>query len=179
MDAIIRGLQQEGEKALELQDKMEKKIGKIIRSVIGYNRAYEEEDYRQEAYAACFDAELKYRKFKKVISNSCQSFDADIRSFLNIIGGSTKMKKETFCFWFLQKRLYKMADLGEVLWDIFGDNGNYVETLTNKEFRQIKKSLDQKRYRYVSQSAIVDMTSPDPEKTKDIDDFGSECRIWG
>ena len=116
----------DNQKPYKLFIKLQPQIKKIINGIINYN-IYTEEDYMQEAFLACLQAEKTYRRIKNK--------------------NSVKMQLPVFAYWFIQKKLYKMADTGEVAYDIYSPDGEFVETLRNGQFRKNRKALIQQGYK--------------------------------
>jgi|GEM_PF-5659617 hypothetical protein len=56
------------------------------------------------------------------------------------------MSLETLAFWYVRKRLYQMADTGEVCFAVIDSNGDQVAllTLTNDAWRKSKVALENK-----------------------------------
>jgi len=135
-----------GHEAFVLWEKMQPSIKKIVQKVLGYNGSYELNDYLNESYIACVEALTKYRNGNN---------DADYRLHSATLGNNGSMKAETFAFWFIEKRIHKMADTGEVAWEVYDSSGNYKNTVFNGEYRRIKKNKEDKGYTFVSKRMTV------------------------
>jgi hypothetical protein len=51
------------------------------------------------------------------------------------------MKLDVFAYWYIQKRLYKMADRDEVIFYVYNRHGEFERTMRNAEYRKSKKEL--------------------------------------
>jgi len=114
------------QKPYELFTKLQPQIKKIINGIIDYN-IYTKEDYMQEAFLACLQAEKTYKRIKNK--------------------NRVKMQLPVFAYWFIQKKLYKMADTGEVVFEIYSPDGEFIETLKNGQFRKKKKELEKQGFK--------------------------------
>ncbi len=103
----------------------------IIKQILNYNRAYDMEDYIQEAQLALIEAERRYEE----IENGKKRVN---------------MRFENYSHYFVRKHLYKMADTKEIAFEIYDETGNYVKTLFNGDFRRQKKELIKNGYTYRS-----------------------------
>ncbi len=137
--------------AFELFQTMEfqKMVRKTILKVLPFNRVYTFEDYHQESFIACLSAVEKFNRIHK--SNNGNG------------AGSNKMSLRTYAMWHVFKAIYKLADTGEVVWDVMDENGEYVETISNKEFRRRKKSLELKNYTFNAISLIQELYEENSE----------------
>ena len=150
-----------GHEAFLLWGKMQPSIKKIIKKVLGYNSSYEFDDYLNEAYVACIEALSKYRNGNN---------DADYR-LLNATLSGKYMKEETFAFWFIEKRIYKMADVGEVTWAMYDPYGNYIDTIPNGEYRRIKRDKEDKGYAFVSKRITLNINNNYNDNDKEETDL--------
>jgi|GEM_PF-823447 len=123
------------EEAMEVYEEVRCFIKKIIRNIKNYNTCYEEEDYEQEAYLAVVLAVTKYNEFRKFGTISIDSSE-DVEAFQEL-KKNPAMKLQTFTYWFLQKKLYKMADTGEVKF-LVGNNGDEI-ILSSEEYHKNRK----------------------------------------
>ena len=112
-------------------------IREIIKKVEGFNDCYTADDYLQEAYLACLQAKKAYQRTKT--------------------GARTKMQFPVFCQWYITKRLCRMADTGEVAYQIYTRDGEYMETLYNGEFRKVKKEYEKDGCRFRSVRVVEDL----------------------
>ena len=110
-----------------LFNKLQPQINRIINEIINYNNTYTKEDYLQEAFLACLQAEKTYSKIREKIR--------------------TKMQLPVYCYWLIEKKLHRMADTGEVVFDIYSPEGEFVETLRNGQFRKKKRELEGKGFK--------------------------------
>ncbi len=116
-------------------------IREIIKKVEGFNDCYTTEDYLQEAYLACLQAKKAYQRTKT--------------------GGGlqhrTKMQFPVFCQWYITKRLFRMADTGDVAYQIYTQDGEYLKTLYNGEFRKMKKKYEKDGCSFKSVRVVEDL----------------------
>lgn len=101
-------------------------IQKVINQVKQYNRVCEEEDYWAEAFLALQIGVIKYNKFRKYTVDSLENFlEGDDEEVYKYLTSNPTMKFQTFVFWYLQKRLYRLADMGDVEFIVF-ENGRDI-----------------------------------------------------
>lgn len=123
--------------ALRVYQEMDNVIKKIIRQVKNYNACCDEADYLQEAYLAILTAVTKYNEFRKFGAISINSAeDVEIFEYLKNDPG---MKIQTFAYWFLQKNLYKSANMGEVGFIVTNEKGERV-FISSEEYHKNKKN---------------------------------------
>lgn len=151
-------LEEIGQKAYELYMSMEKKINKIISKVLNYNKASEFDDYKSEAYAACHEAVLLYNAYLKTKDYSSISLiNEEIEEFQRLTKSTTKMKLETFSYWYIMKKIYSEADCGLVRWHIFDSDGILKNDLSEQEWRKHKKKLLAEGFTGEPYSVFVDL----------------------
>lgn len=127
--------------AHETWQNMHKRIDSIIKICMGFNNnVYEWNDYRSEAFIACYDAILSHSAFRPRNPNSKFTPPPDM---IDDIDGITRMKIETYAYWYIYKRLFAMAHCEEINYHVHRTNGEYIQTLSNNEYRKRKKSLEQ------------------------------------
>jgi hypothetical protein len=146
---------------------LQKQIKHLAEKIIRFNSIYTIEDYINEAYLACYDAICRYDSYvkkkkkehavdKKAIGWSKEVLgEPGSRSPLPFqitpIENSTQMinktimKIEVFAFWYILKRFFKLADMDEVVFNVFNEDEEYIETLSNSEYRKKKKELKSKK----------------------------------
>ncbi len=106
--------------------KFKPQIIKIAKKVIKFNNINDLEDYIQFSYPALCEAIKKFNFFK------------------------TDMKFETFCYWYIEKYLFRIAKSGgDVTYEVFLD-GEFQFSLENDEYRKYKKKLKEKGFTVVS-----------------------------
>ena len=110
--------------------KLTPQIRCIIADLLNFTQSYEYDDYFQEAYLACRQAVILYKKMNGDKSN--------------------RMQLPVFAHWHIKKRLYSMADTGEVVYQVYSPSGEYVDTLRNGELRKRKKSLEAQGFAFRS-----------------------------
>jgi len=143
---------------------LQKQIRRLGEKIIRFNSIYTMEDYVNEAFIACYDAVCRYDSYvtKKKKEHAIQQRaigwsnevldDHEGKSPLpfhitQIENGTQKvnktiMKIEVFTFWYIQKRFFRLADMDEVVFNVFSENLEYLETLSNSEYRKKKKDLE-------------------------------------
>ncbi|MEM4134553.1 MAG: hypothetical protein QXV73_05090 [Candidatus Micrarchaeia archaeon] len=90
-------------------------IQKVINQIKQYNRVCDEEDYWSEAFLALQIGVIKYNKFRKYSVGFSENFlEEDDEEVYEYLSRNPTMKFQTFAYWYLQKRLYKLADMGDV-----------------------------------------------------------------
>jgi len=116
-------------------------VREIIRKISKYNTCYSEEDYIQEAYIAYLEAKNRYEKIRNKKRVAIQ--------------------ENTYIYWHVEKRLHKMADTGEVAYEMYSPKGKYIRTVYNGEYRKSKKHLASRGYtfRAIKISTSVDAPS--------------------
>lgn len=104
----------------------------------------ERKDYLNEAFAACWEAVLKYR----FLHSRKENVDYEIPEFDDPIEliNCTKMKLETFAHWFVSKKLQNMGRQDEVQINIRDKNNTFIDQMSNTEYRKKKRSLEEKGY---------------------------------
>ncbi len=130
-DQITAMMREVANEAAVLLGQMKRQVDSVTSKVVKYNAAYEWEDYHQEAYLAVYDAVLRFSPLHAVTDRESQR--------------TSQMQKQTFAQWFVQKRLFKMADLKEICFNVY-DGNTCIEILTNSEYRKRKKELESKGY---------------------------------
>jgi DNA-directed RNA polymerase sigma subunit (sigma70/sigma32) len=103
------------------------------------------EDCLQEAFLAIMKALISYRE-------------------------ETKMKLSTFCYYFVEKALYRMAGEEEIMYVVIDDDGNIIEELENGEYRRKKTKLKKRGCRVESRRKIT----PISDLTLNTEDGGIE-----
>jgi hypothetical protein len=130
-----------GREAYDVWRSLQKQINKIISKIINFNSSYEFEDYLQEAYIACHKAVCNYNFFKE--SSESYRNNKSSEKFIVINGirlKMTNMRIDVYAYWYVQKRLYKIADSGEVF-----------------EYRRSRKKLQGEGCRFNSVNIIKDV----------------------
>ena len=151
------------QEAYEVWKILQKQIHKIISKIINFNSSYEFEDYLQEAFIACHKAVCYYNYFKENSENHRKKHIARRhgRSKLLVINGKhlkmTDMRIDVYAYWYVQKRLYKIADSGEVLFEIYSPDDSYIKTVSNSEYRRSRKKLQEEGCRFNSVNIIKDV----------------------
>jgi DNA-directed RNA polymerase sigma subunit (sigma70/sigma32) len=113
--------------AYDLWIKMQPQIKKIAAKVILFNNHLSMDDYMSEAFIACQKAVKKYRN-----------------------SGRGKMKLRVYAFWHILKAIHKMADTGGVVYKVYSPDDTYIKTVSNGEYRKLKKELKNKGYTFRS-----------------------------
>jgi DNA-directed RNA polymerase specialized sigma subunit len=124
--------------ALELWKKMQGQIRKEINKVILFNTCLEVEDYFSEAFIACRKAVEKYQSTGR--------------------GG---MQLKVFAHWYVMKAIHRAADMKEVVFLMYSPKGEYVKTVTNGEYRKLKKELGGQGYKFRSTKIVTDESEID------------------
>jgi hypothetical protein len=147
-----------GREAYDVWRSLQKQINKIISKIINFNSSYEFEDYLQEAYIACHKAVCNYNFFKE--SSESYRNNKSSEKFIVINGirlKMTNMRIDVYAYWYVQKRLYKIADSGEVLFEIYSQDDKYIKTVSNSEYRRSRKKLQGEGCRFNSVNIIKDV----------------------
>lgn len=105
------------EEAYKLWLSMRRMILKVVRKVIKFNNIYEEEDYVNEAYFAVLEAYVKYDRFHKYKECDPEMYE--------ILSKKPSMKLQTYAYWYVQKRIYQMAQTGEV--EFVDEDGQVIQ----------------------------------------------------
>ncbi len=137
-DGIEELLEEAGEIALKYLKEMKFIINKIINQIKRYNRVCEEEDYWEEAYIAIHTGVIKYNKFRKFSVEFDEQEDFEI---FQLLQNNPSMKFETFAYWYLQKRLYRLADMGDVEFVVENENGEKT-MITAEEYHKNRKKYN-------------------------------------
>jgi len=147
-----------GREAYDVWRSLHKQINKIISKIINFNSSYEFEDYLQEAYIACHKAVCNYNFFKEGSKNYRNNKQAE--KFIVIDGTRlriTNMRIDVYAYWYVQKRLYKIADSGEVLFEIYSPDDRYIKTISNSQYRRNRKKLKHEGCKFNSVNIIKDV----------------------
>ncbi|MCX8000183.1 MAG: hypothetical protein N3A69_14715 [Leptospiraceae bacterium] len=137
-----------------LPPSLRRSVIKLIEKVKKYNNAYEVEDYLHEAVLAYLEKKNHYMREKN--------------------GQISKMKNASFLYWYIENAIYKLADTQEVSYVIYDNFGRYFKTLSNKQFRKEKKSLEKKGYQWRSVKNIESIFFTDDNGKERIREIG----IW-
>lgn len=177
------------DEALLVWQSLQKQIKYLCEKIIRFNSIYTIEDYMHEAFIACYDAVCRYdsyvsKKKKEHAINQrvigwgnevlCDS-DSDLSVSYHIlqIENGTQMFKKTimkinvFAFWYIQKRFFKLADMKEVVFNVFTEDGEYIETLSNSEYRKKKKDIELKKCVISTSNIFKSMDKPDSDENED------------
>lgn len=172
--------------ASDLYVSMKKMIDSIVNKFKNFSNANDWCDYQQEAFLACYDAALRHSPYRtREESDTSSTEDADGMDN----DGLSKMKLETFTYWFLLKKLSKLAKNGEeIVYHILKDN-DFVKTLNNNQYRKLKKSLEEGGYTVRSARTTLTFSELASEKDGKVVDFipaaigsmdeGFESTMWG
>jgi|GEM_PF-5774515 len=139
------------DEALQIWEKNERQINSLIRKLLPFNTSASPEDYQQEAFIACCEAMQKWRDLR----------DKGTRQY-RMNGQSVNlavMRPEVFAFWFIQKRLNKAANSGEVQFDVVAPDGSY-KRLTNQEYRRNKTMLERTGHAVRAVNVFIDLDPP-------------------
>lgn len=130
-------LSETGEIALRYFEEMKFIISKIINQIKNYNRACEESDYWSEAFLAIQQGVIKYNKFRNFSVDFNEQEDFEIYLLLQ---NNPSMKFQTFAYWYLQKRLYKLADMGDVEFVVEMDGKEIA--ISSEEYHKNRKKYN-------------------------------------
>lgn len=108
-------------------------INHLIRKYIRFNNVCEWDDYKNEALVGCVDAVIKFRT--DYVSKSG-----------NQNSKITRMKRQTFAYWFILKRLARISGADEYHYHLFDQDGFFCTTLSNTDYRKNKKKYEQKGF---------------------------------
>lgn len=148
------------ELALQYLPRMRPFIEKIIRKVINFNDVLEEDDYWNEAYIAIYTAVLKYNRFRQ-FGQVDPDEDFEVARMLRL----SDMKFETFAYWYVERALYRAADMGDVEF-LIPQNGNGTEkVLTASEYYKNRKLYPNAR----SFRKVVTFTELEEQMERDFD----------
>jgi DNA-directed RNA polymerase sigma subunit (sigma70/sigma32) len=140
------------EKAMALFQELRPRILALARKLESFGLS--REDCLQEAFLAIMKALISYRE-------------------------ETKMKLSTFCYYFIEKALYRMAGEEEIIYTVIDEEGNIVEELENGEYRRKKTELEQRGFRVESRRRVTPISDLTPD-TEDggFEDFLERRVIW-
>ncbi len=132
-------------------------IRSIVKMLENFNNSYETEDYFQEAFVACLEANKMYKKA--------------------ILSGRMKMQPEVFSLYRVKNHLFAMADTGEIAYEIYSPSGDYIKTMHNNEFRKTKKKLAEEGYSFRSVRLVESIYKEDTDgnETEMQIEGGLEC----
>lgn len=146
------------QKTHELYTSIEGNINKIINKVLNYNNVLEFDDYKSIAYIACRDAILSYNAYLGTKDYSSISLvNEEVEEFQRLMKSTTRMKLETFAYWYVMKRIYSEADCGIVRWRVFDSDGILKFDLSEQEWRKRKKKLLAEGFTGEPYSVFVDL----------------------
>jgi hypothetical protein len=168
---------------------LQKQIKRLGEKIIRFNSIYSMEDYINEAFLACYDAVCRYDLYvtkkkkehavdqkavgwhKEVLgdpdSNSSLPYQiTQIENATQMIN-KTIMKIDVFAFWYIQKRFFKLADMDEVVFNVFSGDEEYIETLSNSEYRKKKKDLQLKKSIIRTSNIFKSMDKPHSDEDED------------
>jgi DNA-directed RNA polymerase sigma subunit (sigma70/sigma32) len=131
------------QKAMALFQELRPRILALARKLESFGLS--REDCLQEAFLAIMKALSSYR-------------------------ANTNMKLSTFCYYFVEKALYRMAGEEEIMYVVIDDDGNIIEELENGEYRRKKTKLKKRGYRVESRRKIT----PISDLTLNTEDGGIE-----
>jgi len=114
---------------------MQREIDALSNKISGFGRAYERSDYRGEAYLACLEAAAKFCRHH-IRKTDDPDAPVDYRSI-------SKMQKKVYTYLHIKKKLYHMADVHEVDFDIYDKDERYIKRLSNTDYRKERKILKQ------------------------------------
>ncbi len=177
------------DEALLVWQSLQKQIKYLCEKIIRFNSINTVEDYMHEAFLACYDAVCRYDSYvtkkkkehaadqkaigwsKEVLCDPGSSSPApyhitQIDNATQMIN-KTIMKIEVFAFWYIQKRFFKLADMKEVVFNIFTEDGEYIETLSNSEYRKKKKVLELRKCVISTSNIFKSMDKPDSDEDED------------
>ncbi len=129
-------------------------INKIIRQVINFNTFMDEDDYKNIALYAVWKAIVSYRANRKYRNIKSIESVEDYENY-QMIKSNPSMKIETFIFWFLQKYLYKEADTGEIMYDVYDDENGTYERMNCSNFYKNRNKMENKRYEAVKMVSLI------------------------
>jgi hypothetical protein len=82
----------------------------------------------------------------------------------------TVMKPETFAHWYISKAMDARADTKEIEFRIFDSEGEYVETLSNTEYRKRKRQILAAGYTVDSTKKTISFSEYDSRRGPDSRD---------
>ena len=168
--AIMR--RQAMEEAMELRNRMSRETNQIINKCIGLNSVCDKDDYRQEAFLACYDAELKYDPNHCTKASSNPDVDCNANENDGEPKGKTKMTKKTYGQWFMRKRIPKVAHCDEINYLVHNaKDHSYVKTIRNNEYRKNKRSLEARGFTVESKRAQYNFSDLSSVKDGEIREF--------
>ena len=130
--------------ALELWKKMQGQIRKEINKIILFNSCFEVEDYLSEAFIACRKAVEKYQS-----------------------NGRGNMQLKVFAQWYVMKALHRAADTREVAFLMYSPKDEFIKTVTNGEYRKLKRELGCKGYKFRSTKIVESKTEINDTKEEE------------
>lgn len=109
-------------KDMKQYKKLMPQINSLIKKLANFDPACEAEDYMQEAILGLLEAKNKYRKAPN--------------------GARTRMQEEVYEYYHIANHLNKLASSsGDVAYEVFRADGEYIRTISNNEFRKKKRAL--------------------------------------
>jgi hypothetical protein len=83
------------------------------------------------------------------------------------------MKLDVFAYWYIQKRLFRMADRDEVIFYVYNRHGEFERAIRNTEYRKAKKKLTEDGCTVKSANIFkqLDYFTEDDEEHGDRTDF--------
>lgn len=128
--------------AYKLWKSMMPQINKIIVKIEGYSDILEKTDYINQAFIACVEAVKRYSEIVAV-----------------------NMTLKTYAFWYIQKELYRMAEMaGDVVFVAHAPDGEHT-IFSNSRYRKEKKKLESAGYRFTSEKMVVHFEDGDKMAT--------------
>jgi len=175
--------------AEKVWNSLQKQIKHLAEKIIRFNSSYTIEDYVNEAYLACYDAVCRYdsyvakKKKEHAVNQKAKGWNSEVLSNHNCpsqpsyriiqlekatqVINKTIMKIDVFAFWFVQKRFFKLADMNEVVFNVFSKDGEFIETLTNSEYRKKKKDLNARTCSVAASNIVRSIDHPYEETDED------------
>jgi hypothetical protein len=153
---------------------VQERLKSLCSKVSRYSNAYEEGDYQQEAFIGICDAVRKFNIYRNFSSLSPDSItDMDILQFMEEAAGNMNIK--TFAFWFLEKKIFSLAASSkEIVYDLFDEEGCFVQTLTNSEYRKSKRAIQIKGHTVRSRRIVIPWPQTFENSSRD-QDFADLC----
>lgn len=154
--------------AYEVWQTLQKQINRLIEKIVHFNVCYSYEDYCQEAFIACIEAVQRYDTYIRKTPIPQPDTDSTKNGWIRFnnrntdtceLGVNTKtvMRLDVFAYWYLQKRLYRMADMDEVIYNVYDEQGNFKTTVSNSEYRKIKSMIKSKGFSVSSSNIFRDI----------------------
>ena len=124
------------QKAMSIFQELRPRILALARNLESFGLS--REDCLQEAFLAIMKALSSYR-------------------------ANTNMKLSTFCYYFVEKALYRMAGEEEIMYVVVDEDGNIIEEMENGEYRRKKTELEQRGFRVESKRRVTPISDLTPD----------------